>query len=95
MTDDKMLAGSLYRMLGRTGSSVVHVRSFLARRARLEREKREVTREGARETPFLELVPDWFDYVPRESRFFQDWQESSRLGRTRLRALGTRHLRLR
>ncbi len=90
LTDDKVLAGPLYRMLGRTGSSVVHVRSFLARRARLEREKREaqrpemerrvmreVTREGTRETPLLELVPDWFEYVPRENRFFQDWQESS------------------
>lgn len=90
MSDDKVIAGSLYRMLGRAGSSVVHVRSFLTRRARLEREKREaqrpemerrvvrdVTREGTTETPFHELVPDWFEFVPRENRFFQDWEESS------------------
>ncbi len=90
MSDDKVLAGPLYRMLGRAGSSVVHVRSFLARCARLEREKREarrpemerrvmreVTGKGTHETPFLELVPDWFEYVPRENRFFQDWEESS------------------
>ncbi|MCP1845790.1 hypothetical protein ACVIHI_008745 [Bradyrhizobium sp. USDA 4524] len=90
MPDDRVIAGPLFRMLGHAGSSVVHVRSFLTRRARLEREKRdaqrtemerrvvrEVTREGTTETPFLELVPDWFDYVPREIRFFQDWEESS------------------
>ncbi|MEY9241533.1 hypothetical protein [Bradyrhizobium elkanii] len=90
MSDDKVIAGPLYRMLGRPGSSVVHVRSFLTRCARLEREKREAqrpemerrvvretTREGATETPFLELVPDWFEFVPRETRFFQDWEESS------------------
>ncbi|MFG1428814.1 hypothetical protein [Roseixanthobacter glucoisosaccharinicivorans] len=90
ISDDRLLAGPLYRMLGRAGSSVVHVRSFLARRARLEREKREtqrpemerrmvrkVTRDTSCETPFLKLVPDWFDYVPRENRFFQDWEEST------------------
>ncbi|AHY56394.1 hypothetical protein JEY40_03395 [Bradyrhizobium japonicum] len=90
MSDDKVIAGPLYRMLGRPGSSVVHVRSFLTRCARLEREKREAqrpemerrvvretTREGTTETPFLELVPDWFEFVPRETRFFQDWEESS------------------
>ncbi|WGR90680.1 hypothetical protein MTX26_35045 (plasmid) [Bradyrhizobium sp. ISRA443] len=90
MSDDKVIAGPLFRMLGRAGSSVVHVRSFLTRCARLEREKREaqrpemerrvvrkVTREGTTETPFLELVPDWFEFVPRENRFFQDWEESS------------------
>jgi hypothetical protein len=90
MSDDKVIAGPLYRMLGHAGGSVVHVQSFLTRRARLEREKREahrpemerpvvreVTREGTTETPFLELVPDWFEFVPRENRFFQDWEESS------------------
>ena len=38
---------------------------------------REVGPTGTRETLFLEAVPDWFDYVPREIRFFQDWEESS------------------
>lgn len=38
---------------------------------------REVGPLGTRETPFLEAVPDWFDYVPREVRFFRDWEESS------------------
>ncbi|MHC2395202.1 hypothetical protein ACVIHB_010073 [Bradyrhizobium liaoningense] len=90
MSDDRVIAGPLYRMLGHAGSSVVHVRSFLTRRARLERERREaqrpemerrvvreVTGRDTTETPFLELVPDWFEFVPRENRFFQDWEESS------------------
>lgn len=90
MSDNKVIAGPLYRMLGRAGSSVIYVRSYLTRCARLERERREaqrpemerravreVTREGTTETPFLELVPDWFEFVPRENRFFQDWDESS------------------
>jgi hypothetical protein len=37
----------------------------------------EVGPDGTRETRFLEAVPDWFDYVPREIRFFQDWSDSS------------------
>jgi hypothetical protein len=69
---------------------VIHVRSFLDRCGRIEREKREAKRPeiegrvirevgpwGTRETPFLEAVPDWFDYVPRELRFFRDWEDSS------------------
>ena len=87
MSDDKVFAGPLYRLLGRAGSSVVHVRSFLARCARLERDKREARRpelersawvrsDGTR-TPFLESQPDYFDFSPREVRFFQDWEESS------------------
>jgi hypothetical protein len=88
--DDNILAGPLYRLLKLAGSGVVHVRSFLARRARFERTAREarrpemehrvlreITREGAIETPFLQLAPDWFDFVPRENRFFEDWAESS------------------
>jgi hypothetical protein len=84
------LAGPVYRLLGRAGGAVIHVRSFLDRSARVEREKREakrpelerrvireVGRGGTRETPFLEAVPDYFDFVPRELRFFQDWEESS------------------
>lgn len=87
MTDDKVLAGPLYRLLGRAGTGVVHVRSFLARCARLERDKREARRpeierrvwvdSDGDETPFLEMQPDWFEFVPREVRFFQDWEESS------------------
>lgn len=93
LSDDDVVTGPLYRLLKRAGSGVVHVRSFLARRARLERENREarrpemenrvvreVTRDETVETPFLDLVPDWFDYVPRENRFFQDWEESSASG---------------
>jgi hypothetical protein len=87
MSDDKVLSGPLYRLLGKAGSSVVHVRSFLARCARLERDKREARRpeleqsawvssDGTR-TPFLDLQPDFFDFTRREVRFFQDWEESS------------------
>ncbi|RWI83779.1 hypothetical protein [Mesorhizobium sp.] len=87
MADENMLAGPLYRLLGRASSGVVHVRSFLARCARIERDKREARRaemqrrvlvsSDGRETPFLDLQPNWFDFVPREVRFFQDWEESS------------------
>ncbi|UOK73912.1 hypothetical protein [Ancylobacter polymorphus] len=87
MSDDKVLGGPHYRLLGSAATSIVHVRSLLARCARLERDKREARRpeieqrvwvgsDGTR-TPFLDLQPDWFDQVPREVRFFQDWQESS------------------
>ncbi|MDQ0304878.1 hypothetical protein [Ancylobacter polymorphus] len=87
MSDDKILAGPLYRLLGRSGTSIVHVRSFLARCARLERDKREARRpelerrawvgsDGTR-TPFLDMQPNYFDFTPREVRFFQDWEESS------------------
>ena len=90
LPDTEPLAGPIYRLRGRTGGAVVHIRSFLERCKRIEREKREARRpemetrlirevgpDGTRETPFLEIAPDWFDYVPREVRFFQDWQESS------------------
>jgi hypothetical protein len=42
-----------------------------------QRSVREVGPQGAREMPFLKAVPDWFDYVPREMRFFEDWTTSS------------------
>jgi hypothetical protein len=29
------------------------------------------------ETPFLEMFPDWLDWLPPSVRFFQDWTESS------------------
>lgn len=38
---------------------------------------REVGPGGTRETPFVQAVPDYFDFVPRELRFFQDWEDSS------------------
>lgn len=70
-----------YRLLGRAGGAVIHVRSFLDRCGRIEREKREAKRpelerriiretgpSGTRETPFL-AVPDYFDFVPHELRF--------------------------
>lgn len=90
LPDSDRLAGPVYRLLGRAGGAMIHVRSFLDRCGRIEREKREgnrpelerrIIREtgpgGTRETPFLEVVPDYFDFVPRELRFFQDWEESS------------------
>jgi hypothetical protein len=90
LPDSDRLAGPVYRLLGRAGGAVVHVRSFLDRCGRIERDKREAKRfelerriiretgpGGTRETPFLEVVTDYFDFVPREIRFFQDWEESS------------------
>lgn len=84
------LAGPVYRLLDRAGGAVIHVRSFLDRCSRVEREKREAKRPElerrvirevgpgrTRETPFLDAVPDYFVFVPREPRFFQDWEESS------------------
>ncbi len=90
LPDSDRLSGPVYRLLGRAGGAVIHVRSFLDRCGRVEREKREAKRPelerrviresgpgGTRETPFLDAVPDYFDFVPREPRFFQDWEESS------------------
>lgn len=91
LPDTDRLAGPIYRLLDRAGGAFVHVRSFLDRCGRIEREKREAKRpemerrviretgpRGAtRETPFLDLVPDYFEFVPRELRFFQDWEASS------------------
>ncbi|GLR93985.1 hypothetical protein ACVMFA_007335 [Bradyrhizobium liaoningense] len=84
------LAGPVYRLLNRAGGAFVHIRSFLERCGRSERDRREAKRpemerrvirevgpDGVRDTPFLDVVPDWFDYVPREIRFFQDWEQSS------------------
>ncbi|GLI95918.1 hypothetical protein [Methylocystis echinoides] len=91
LPDSARLVGPVYRLLDRAGGAFVHVRSFLDRCDRVEREKREakrpemerrVVRETGphgvtRETPFLELVPDYFEFVPREVRFFRDWEASS------------------
>ncbi|CAH1696107.1 conserved hypothetical protein [Hyphomicrobiales bacterium] len=90
LPDTDRLAGPIYRLLDRAGGAFIHVRSFLDRCGRVEREKREarrpelerrVTREvgpgGTRETPFLDAVPDYFEFVPRELRFFRDWEASS------------------
>lgn len=86
----EVLSGPVYRLRGRTGGGIVHMRSFLARRARIEREQREARRpdlenrvihevgsEGMRDILFLDANPDWFDFVPREIRFFADWERSS------------------
>ncbi|MBP0440393.1 hypothetical protein [Tianweitania sediminis] len=88
VTDAPVLAGPVYRLQRRSG--LVHMRSFLATRKRLEREHREaqrpeiearvireVGRDYVKETPFLERNPDWFSFVPRENRFFADWERSS------------------
>ena len=90
LPESDCLAGPVYRLLGRAGGAVIHVRSFLDRCGRIERGKREAKRPeieqrvirevgpaGTRETSFLKAMPDRFDYVPRETRFFQDWEESS------------------
>ncbi len=90
LPDTDRLAGPIYCLLDRAGGAFVHVRSFLDRCGRIERDKREAKRpelerrvirevgpDGSRETPFLQAVPDWFDFVPRELRFFQDWEASS------------------
>ncbi|OBQ86444.1 hypothetical protein [Mesorhizobium sp. WSM3873] len=84
------LAGPVYRLRGRAGGGIVHMRSFLARGAHVEREQREARRTelensvlhevgpaGTRDIPFLEASPGWFDFVPRENRFFADWERSS------------------
>lgn len=89
-SSSEQLSGPVYRLRGRAGGAIVHVRSFLRRCARLDRDGREarrsemerrvireVTTDGTRETPFLEAAPGWFDQAPREVRFFQDWEESS------------------
>ncbi|PZU83435.1 MAG: hypothetical protein DI527_23980 [Chelatococcus sp.] len=87
LSDEKVLTGPRYRLTQRVGGSVVHLRTFLRRCARLERDKREASRpemerrvwvdaDGA-QTPFLQAQPDWFEFAPREVRFFQDWEESS------------------
>lgn len=88
-TEHDELAGPLYR-LRRGAEGLVHMRSFLGRRARLEREKRERRRPelerkvvvetgplGHQETPYLDMFPGYFDFVPREIRFFQDWEDST------------------
>jgi hypothetical protein len=90
LSEADRLVGPVYRLLGRAGGAVIHVRSFLDRCGHTEREKREAKRpelerrvirevrpDGIRETPFLEAVPDWFAFVPRERRFFEDWERSS------------------
>ena len=91
LPDTDRLAGPIYRLLDRAGGAFIHVRSFLDRCGRVERDKREAKRPEmerrviretgprgtTRETPFLELVPDYFEFVPRELRFFQDWEASS------------------
>jgi hypothetical protein len=90
LVEAKRLVGPVYRLLDRAGGALVHVRSFLERCGRLERARREAKRpelerrviqevgpDCTREIPFLEAVPDWFEHVPRELRFFEDWEQSS------------------
>ena len=89
LADADRLNGPSYRLLDRAGGALVHLQSFLGRCGRIERNRREAKRpeierrvkeigpDGTRETPFLDAVPDWFDHVPRELRFFEDWEQSS------------------
>lgn len=87
-TGAPVLSGPLYLLKRRVG--LVHMRSFLASRQRLEHEDREARRpemearvlrevgpDYVKETPFLDLNPSWFNYVPKENRFFTDWRRSS------------------
>jgi hypothetical protein len=89
-SDAQVLSGPVYRLRGRAGGGVVHMKSFLVRRARIEREQRaarrpeleariihEVGPEGTRDIAFLDAHPGWFDFVPRENRFFADWERSN------------------
>ncbi|WP_342211411.1 MULTISPECIES: hypothetical protein [Mesorhizobium] len=87
-TDAPVLAGPVYRLRGRTGGGIVHMKSFLARRTRIEAEQRQAQRpearvirevrpDSARDTPSMHANPEWFDFVPRENRFFADWERSS------------------
>ncbi|PBB83749.1 hypothetical protein [Mesorhizobium sp. WSM3876] len=88
--ETQQLAGPVFRLRGRSGGGIVHMRSFLARRTRIDRELREAQRpelenrvirevgpDGTRDTAFFDANPDWFDFVPRESRFFIAWERSS------------------
>ena len=74
LPDSDRLAGPVYRLLDGAGGAMIHVRSFLDRCGRIEREKREAKRPelerrvirevgpgGTRETPFLDAIPDYFD----------------------------------
>ncbi|WP_341872732.1 hypothetical protein [Mesorhizobium japonicum] len=87
-TDAPVLAGPVYRLRGRTGGGIVHMKSFLARRTRIEAEQRQAQRpeaglirevgpDSARDTPSMYANPEWFDFVPRENRFFADWERPS------------------
>ena len=87
LIDDRIIAGPRFRMRGKPGTDIVHLRSFLGRCARKEREKREARRpemerrswvgpDGTR-IPFLQHRRDWFEQAPFELRFFQDWEGSS------------------
>lgn len=88
VTDAPVLAGPVYRLQRRSG--LVHMRSFLATRRRREREQREARRpeletrvihevspDGSNDIAFLDANPGWFDFLPRENRFFTDWERSS------------------
>ena len=90
VTDAPVLAGPVHRLGGWAGGGIVHMKSFLARQARTDKEQREASRpelenriirevgpDGTRDTAFLDANPDWFDFVPRENRFFADWERSS------------------
>jgi len=89
-TDVPQLAGPVYRLVGRGTGAIVHLRSFLGRCVRIERDRREARRsqmeartireigpDGARDVAFLDAAPGWFDTAPREDRFFEDWESSS------------------
>lgn len=106
-TEADRLNGPVYRRLDRAGGALVHLRSFLGRCDRIERNRREAKRpeierrviqeigpDGTRETPFLDAVPDWFDHVPRELRFVRRLGAVERRHPSRVLPLGARHPRL-
>lgn len=73
------------RLLGKAGSNVVHVPSFLARCARLERDKREAQRPELERRVWGALTVrarrfstlNFVDFTRREGHVFQAWEESS------------------
>ncbi|MCO5066771.1 MAG: hypothetical protein M9924_20565 [Rhizobiaceae bacterium] len=86
VSDAPVLAGPAYRLQRRSG--FVHVRSFLATRRRREREQRETRRPeleahadrppaAAASQSSTPIPPGFFVFVPRENRFFADWERSS------------------
>lgn len=87
----EVLSGPVYRLRGRTGGGIIHMRGFLARRARIEKEQRAARRPelearvihadsppAPSASPSSTPIPPGFcDFVPRENRFFADWEQSS------------------
>ncbi|TIU52063.1 MAG: hypothetical protein E5W19_02500 [Mesorhizobium sp.] len=80
VTDAPVLAGPVYRLRGRTGGGIVQMKSFLARRTRIEAELRQAQRPELEARVIRKVRPDgawflganrdWVDFVSRENRVF-------------------------